>query len=81
MRFAVKLCCSPEDRKLIYAARHDVYAIELNQHRANSEGLLRDALDERNEYIVARQGRDLLRFVSVTLPGYRLLGQIRTSAI
>jgi len=64
----VKLC-SPEDRKLIYAARHDVYAIELNQHRTNGEGLLRDALDESNEYIVARQGRDLLGFVSVTPPG------------
>jgi histidinol-phosphate/aromatic aminotransferase/cobyric acid decarboxylase-like protein len=64
----VKLC-SPEDRKLIYAARHDVYAIELNQHHTNGEGLLRDALDGRNEYIVARQGRDLLGFVSVTPPG------------
>jgi histidinol-phosphate/aromatic aminotransferase/cobyric acid decarboxylase-like protein len=61
--------CSPEDRKLIYAARHDVYAIELKQHRANSEGLLSDALDARNEYLVAMQDSDLLGFVSVTPPG------------
>jgi histidinol-phosphate/aromatic aminotransferase/cobyric acid decarboxylase-like protein len=61
--------CSPEDRMLIYAARHEVYAIELNQHHTNSEGLLRDALDERNEYIVAMQGCDLLGFVSITPPG------------
>lgn len=64
----VKLC-SPEDRKLIYAARHDVYANELHQHHANSEGILSDALDERNEYIVVKQARDLLGFVSVTPPG------------
>ena len=64
----VKLC-SPEHRKLIYAARHDVYAIELKQHRANSEGLLSDALDARNEYLVAWQDSDLLGFVSVTPPG------------
>jgi histidinol-phosphate/aromatic aminotransferase/cobyric acid decarboxylase-like protein len=61
--------CSPEDRKQIYGTRHDVYAVELHQHHANDERLLRDALDERNEYIVAKQGNELLGFVSITPPG------------
>ena len=61
--------CSPDDRKQIYSARHEVYALELHQHHSNKERLLRDALDERNEYIVVRQGAELLGFVSITPPG------------
>lgn len=61
--------CSPEDRNRIYAARHEVYSLELHQHRPNDESILRDALDERNEYIVAKQGDELLGFISITPPG------------
>jgi len=61
--------CSPEDRKQIYSLRHEVYALELRQHYANEERQLRDRLDERNEYIVVKQGELLLGFISITPPG------------
>jgi histidinol-phosphate/aromatic aminotransferase/cobyric acid decarboxylase-like protein len=61
--------CSAEDRKEIYSARHDVYALELHQHHSNEQRLLSDALDERNEYIVVKQGDELLGFISITPPG------------
>ncbi|MBV9181898.1 MAG: aminotransferase class I/II-fold pyridoxal phosphate-dependent enzyme [Acidobacteria bacterium] len=69
VRHVVIALGSPKDRKQIYVARHEVYAVELQQHQANEERLLHDALDERNEYIVAKQGDELLGFVSVTPPG------------
>ncbi len=56
-------------REAIYRARHEVYALELGQHRPNTEGLLRDRLDEVNRYIVATRGGTLAAFVSITPPG------------
>jgi hypothetical protein len=47
---------TPEDRAQIYAIRHQVYAYELHQHPDNPEGVLRDALDEINTYVVAKRG-------------------------
>jgi len=58
-----------EDREEIYRARHEVYARELGQHRANGGGRLTDALDGWNRYIVARGPSGLLGFVSITPPG------------
>lgn len=59
-----------EDRRRIYAMRHDVYAEELGQHRTNSARSLTDSLDEFNEYIVAHVGGKLAGFISVTPPGF-----------
>jgi histidinol-phosphate/aromatic aminotransferase/cobyric acid decarboxylase-like protein/GNAT superfamily N-acetyltransferase len=59
------------DREKIYAARHEVYARELRQHNPNDEGLLRDSLDERNDYVVAKDADELLGFISITPPGGR----------
>ena len=64
-----------QDRQTIYAIRHDVYARELRQHPENSEGRLRDTIDEVNIYIVARDGTSVAGFVAVTPPtpvGYSL---------
>lgn len=58
-----------DDRAAIYRVRHDVYARELGQHRTNGAGYLRDSLDERNEYIVAKTEGELAGFVSITPPG------------
>jgi len=58
------------DRAAIYRMRHDVYARELGQHPENSAGELRDALDAFNVYVVARRGRRVVGFVSVTPPGH-----------
>jgi hypothetical protein len=58
-----------DDRERIYAARYEVYARELRQHSENDRRSLRDPLDERNEYIVAKQGDDMLGFISLTPPG------------
>jgi len=55
-------------RETIYRARHEVYAHELGQHQPNASGRLVDALDDRNLYVVACRGDDLLGFVSVTPP-------------
>ena len=59
----------PGEREQIYSARHRVYALELGQHHTNPQRRLRDPLDDFNCYIVARQGTELLGFVSVTTPG------------
>ncbi len=67
-QIGVALAC-PGDRKRIYAARHEVYARELRQHSENDRRLVCDPLDERNEYIVAKQDDELLGFISVTPPG------------
>ena len=64
-----------QDRQAIYAIRHDVFATELKQHPENSEGVLRDKLDEVNVYVVARDGTRVVGFVAVTPPnakGYSL---------
>ena len=56
-------------REDIYRARHEVYALELGQHPANDQGLLRDRLDEVNRYLVAVRDGTLAAFVSITPPG------------
>lgn len=57
------------DRETIYRLRHDVYANELAQHPPNSDGRLRDSLDNANIYLVASIGEELVGFISVTPPG------------
>jgi len=57
------------DREAIYAIRHDVYACELGQHPQNDQRRLTDALDEWNEYLVARRGDEVAGFVAITPPG------------
>ncbi len=59
---------SDADRQDIYRARHDVYAQELGQHPPHAEGILSDACDDHNLYIVAHANGHLAGFVSVTLP-------------
>lgn len=66
-------CCSlsfagEEDRRAVYAIRHEVYARELHQHAANDRGELTDALDRHNLYIVARRHGGVVGFVSITPP-------------
>jgi histidinol-phosphate/aromatic aminotransferase/cobyric acid decarboxylase-like protein len=58
------------DREAIYLLRHEVYARELGQHTANPAAKLKDALDDWNSYLVARQGSQIAGFISVT-PPYR----------
>lgn len=58
------------DRPAIYRLRHEVYAAELGQHRQNSEGMLSDALDEFNHYLLACAEGQILGFVSLTPPGH-----------
>lgn len=60
---------TPGIREQIYRARHDVYALEIGQHPANSEGRLSDRLDAANRYLVAMRGDVLAGFVSITPPG------------
>lgn len=59
------------DREAIYRARHAIYAAELGQHAENDAQRLRDPLDERNEYLVARGPDGLRGFISITPPGGR----------
>jgi histidinol-phosphate/aromatic aminotransferase/cobyric acid decarboxylase-like protein/predicted GNAT family N-acyltransferase len=61
---------TPADRPAIYAMRHEVYAVELGQHPQNAEGMLSDALDAFNEYIVAHVDGELAAFISITPPGF-----------
>src|SRR2546425_969090 len=56
------------DRELIYRLRHEVYARELGQHAANATASLRDALDDWNIYLVAKIGRQIAGFISLTPP-------------
>src|SRR6266436_10152131 len=57
------------DREAIYRFRHEVYARELGQHTPNSSATLRDALDERNVYLIATIDGHIAAFVSLTPPG------------
>lgn len=57
-----------EDRPLIYRLRHEVYAAELRQHEVREDGVLSDALDESNIYIVATLSDELAGFISITPP-------------
>lgn len=65
--FALSLA-TPEEREQIYAIRHQIYARELGQYATNAAGLLRDPLDEINDYIVATHGKEVVGFVAVTPP-------------
>lgn len=56
-------------RATIYRMRHAIYAQELGQHPENSDGTLRDELDQRNVYIAAAAGDRVVGFVSLTPPG------------
>jgi len=57
------------DRDHIYRLRHQVYACELRQHNTRDDGVIRDDLDQHNEYLVATVNEVMLGFVSVTPPG------------
>ena len=57
------------DRQEIYRLRYDVYGRELRQHPLNRQGVLRDALDDSNYYIVAKLNESIAGFVSITPPG------------
>lgn len=57
-----------EDRRRIYAIRHDVYARELGQHACNAAQELSDSLDEFNEYLVVASGDAITGFLSITPP-------------
>ena len=61
-----------DDRKTIYANRHEVYARELGQHQPNDSGRLSDPLDEFNVYLVAQRHGAIAGFVSLTPPGDHL---------
>jgi len=61
---------TPEDRQAIYRLRHAVYAEELGQYKATPDGMLTDALDAFNEYIVAQVDGELVGFISITPPGF-----------
>lgn len=57
-----------EDRAWIHELRHRVYAEELGQHPVNPDGVLVDALDGRNVYLVAADADGPVGFVSLTPP-------------
>lgn len=57
-----------EELSEIYRLRHMVYAEELAQHPINSSRMLKDALDERNMYIVTKQKGKICGFISITPP-------------
>lgn len=61
---------TPDDRRGVYELRYQVYAEELGQHSRNAEGVLRNDLDDFNEYVIALQGGELVGFVSITPPGH-----------
>lgn len=58
-----------EQRKQIYRARHQIYALELRQHAANNQAELSDPLDGFNTFLTASVGECLAGFISVTPPG------------
>jgi histidinol-phosphate/aromatic aminotransferase/cobyric acid decarboxylase-like protein/GNAT superfamily N-acetyltransferase len=57
-----------KDRDRIYEIRHQIYGLELGQHPSNSEGRLRDTLDDCNIYLVAKTGAEIAGFISITPP-------------
>lgn len=63
---------SQEDRKQIYHIRYQTYSLELGQHEENEVGMLTDALDAYNEYLVCKDGDTVAGFVSITPPGRQL---------
>ena len=67
VRIAIDLA-TETDRQEIYRLRHQVYAVELHQHRENSEACLSDPLDAHNTYLKASIDGQLAGFVSITPP-------------
>lgn len=68
-RWAQIRVATDEDRIKIYQSRHNVYAVELEQHSTNADKLLTNYLDEFNIYVVALTGNALVGYVSITPPG------------
>jgi len=66
-RLTISVAAAAE-RKAIYRFRHEVYAHELGQHSTNSSGCLRDSLDDRNVYLVAKAQDEIAGFISITPP-------------
>lgn len=58
-----------QDRETIFRMRHDVYALELAQHRENAEERLTDSLDAFNIYLAAWENGKIAGFISITPPG------------
>ena len=56
------------EREAIYLLRHEVYGRELQQHATNGDGLLKDALDRQNIYVVAMERDNVAGFISITPP-------------
>jgi len=59
------------DSAWIAQQRHAVYARELGQLPENTEGCYRDALDERNQYLVLERSGERVGFISLTSPDAR----------
>ncbi|GAA2628992.1 histidinol-phosphate transaminase [Actinomadura fulvescens] len=57
-----------EDREWIFRTRHEVFARELGQHPVNDQGVLSDAVDERNVHLLAEVDGERAGFISVTPP-------------
>jgi histidinol-phosphate/aromatic aminotransferase/cobyric acid decarboxylase-like protein/GNAT superfamily N-acetyltransferase len=57
-----------KERRIIYQARHNIYARELAQHPENTLGQLTDPLDAFNVYLTASIGNELVGFISITPP-------------
>ena len=57
-----------KERRIIYQARHNIYARELAQHPENARGQLSDPLDAFNVYLTASVGSELVGFISITPP-------------
>jgi histidinol-phosphate/aromatic aminotransferase/cobyric acid decarboxylase-like protein/GNAT superfamily N-acetyltransferase len=68
-RFTLLLATNA-DREEIYRVRHEIYAHELGQYATNGNGRLTDALDGWNVYLVAKVGRAIAGFISITPPGH-----------
>lgn len=60
-----------QERNIIYRLRHKVYACELRQHQKNSMGMLKDALDDYNTYIIAKINEEIVGFISITPPNHQ----------
>ncbi len=56
------------ERRIIYQARHNIYAQELAQHPENARGQLTDPLDAFNVYLTSSVGNELVGFISITPP-------------
>jgi N-acyl-L-homoserine lactone synthetase len=63
-RLTISVAAAAE-RKAIYRFRHEVFAHELGQHSTNSSGCLRDSLDDRNVYLVAKAQDEIAGFISI----------------